>query len=73
MDRRDLLNGINEFLSDSIILPPGDFDKELLLHTVEITKMKNRHAIRRLTRTRSQNTIRSTDRDNRLSQGKNIE
>lgn len=40
MDRRDLLNGIHDFLSDSIVLPPGDFDKELLLPVIETAKMK---------------------------------
>ncbi|XP_066263359.1 band 3 anion transport protein-like isoform X2 [Branchiostoma lanceolatum] len=29
-DRSDLLRGINEFLADSIVLPPGDFDRRLL-------------------------------------------
>ncbi|XP_078620588.1 band 3 anion transport protein-like [Branchiostoma floridae x Branchiostoma japonicum] len=29
-DRSDLLRGINEFLGDSIVLPPGDFDRRLL-------------------------------------------
>lgn len=44
MDRRDLLNGIHDFLSDSIVLPPGDFDKELLLPVIETAKMKNAKA-----------------------------
>ncbi|KAI8483782.1 Anion exchange protein 3 [Branchiostoma belcheri] len=29
-DRSDLLRGINEVLGDSIVLPPGDFDRRLL-------------------------------------------
>ena len=28
--RVDLLNGINQFLDQSIVLPPGDWDKDLL-------------------------------------------
>lgn len=29
--RKNLLNGINEFLDDSIVLPPGDWDNHELL------------------------------------------
>lgn len=28
-DRRDMLKGIHEFLEESIVLPPGDWDNEL--------------------------------------------
>lgn len=54
MDRRDLLNGINDFLSDSIVLPPGDFDKELLLPIIETAKIKHIKAKRRSTRKQKQ-------------------
>ena len=54
MDRRDLLNGINDFLSDSIVLPPGDFDKELLLPIIETAKIKHTKAKRRSTRKQKQ-------------------
>ncbi|CAH0401805.1 unnamed protein product [Chilo suppressalis] len=30
-DRRELLSGINEFLDDSIVLPPGDWERQALL------------------------------------------
>ncbi len=50
MDRRDLLHGVNDFLSDSIVLPPGDFDKELLLPILETSKMKKMNLKRRATR-----------------------
>ncbi|CAF0881089.1 unnamed protein product [Adineta steineri] len=61
MDRRDLLSGINDFLSDSIVLPPGDFDKELLLPIVETAKIKNNNAKRRSTRRKKQTNNKSSD------------
>ena len=61
MDRRDLLGGINDFLTDTIVLPPGDFDKELLLPVIETAKMKNNNAKRRSTRRRKQTKGRSAD------------
>jgi hypothetical protein len=70
MDRRDLLNGINDFLSDSIVLPPGDFDKELLLPIIETAKMKKINAKRHSTRTQSQNNDRLNEQDPRQSQSK---
>jgi hypothetical protein len=63
MDRRDLLNGVNDFLSDSIVLPPGDFDKELLLPIIETAKMKKLRAKRHSSRTQSQNTDRINESD----------
>jgi hypothetical protein len=68
MDRRDLLNGINDFLSDSIVLPPGDFDKELLLPIVETAKIKNTQAKRRSTRLKKRNNDRSNDHQQQQSQ-----
>jgi solute carrier family 4 (anion exchanger), member 2 len=61
MDRRDLLNGINDFLSDSIVLPPGDFDKELLLPIIETAKLKHIKAKRRSTRKQKQVKERAND------------
>ncbi|CAF1299740.1 unnamed protein product [Adineta steineri] len=61
MDRRDLLHGVNDFLSDSIVLPPGDFDKELLLPIIETNKMKKMNIKRRLTRLQSQHIDRIHD------------
>ncbi|CAN7990661.1 unnamed protein product, partial [Ixodes hexagonus] len=37
-DRRDLLRAINEFLDDSIVLPPGDWDRKSLLPVDDIKK-----------------------------------
>jgi hypothetical protein len=68
MDRRDLLSGINDFLSDSIVLPPGDFDKELLLPIIETSKMKRMNAKRHSSRTQSQHTDRLNDQDTPQSQ-----
>lgn len=59
MDRRDIMNGINDFLTDTIVLPPGDFDKELLMPIIETAKMKNNNAKRRSTRRRKQAKSRS--------------
>lgn len=69
MDRRDLLNGVNDFLTDSIVLPPGDFDKELLLPVIETAKLKKMNAKQR-TRARSQNMEQITEQGHRTSQGK---
>ena len=63
MDRRDLLNGIHDFLSDSIVLPPGDFDKELLLPILETAKSKRMKTKRHSTRTPSQYTDRLNESD----------
>jgi hypothetical protein len=68
MDRRDLLSGINNFLTDSIVLPPGDFDKELLLPIIETAKLKKTNAKRRSTRLRNQNSVRSTDSQQQQAQ-----
>lgn len=35
-DRRDLLSAINEFLDDSIVLPPGDWERQALLPLEEL-------------------------------------
>lgn len=37
-DRKDLLCAINEFLDDSIVLPPGDWERKSLLPIQEIRK-----------------------------------
>jgi solute carrier family 4 anion exchanger 2 len=41
-DRKELLSAINEFLDDSIVLPPGKWDKEHLLPFEEL-KEKNEY------------------------------
>lgn len=35
-DRRDLLSAVNEFLDDSIVLPPGDWESQALLPVDEL-------------------------------------
>ncbi|KAL1432260.1 hypothetical protein MTO96_013584 [Rhipicephalus appendiculatus] len=37
-DRRDLLRAINEFLDDSVVLPPGDWDRKSLLPVDDLKK-----------------------------------
>jgi solute carrier family 4 anion exchanger 2 len=39
-DRKELLSAINEFLDDSIVLPPGKWDKEHLLPFQELKAKK---------------------------------
>lgn len=41
-DRKELLSAINEFLDDSIVLPPGKWDREHLLPFEEL-KEKNEY------------------------------
>jgi hypothetical protein len=72
MDRRDLLNGINDFLSDSIVLPPGDFDKELLLPIIETAKRKRMRAKRHSSRAPSQNNDKLNEQEPSQSQSKNF-
>ncbi|XP_065304819.1 band 3 anion transport protein-like isoform X2 [Dermacentor albipictus] len=37
-DRRDLLRAMNEFLDDSVVLPPGDWDRKSLLPVDDLKK-----------------------------------
>ena len=34
--RKDLLDAINQFLDDSIVLPPGNLNKEILLPILDM-------------------------------------
>lgn len=68
MDRRDLLSGINDFFSDSIVLPPGEFDKELLLPIIETAKVKNNNTKRRSTRRKKQNNDRLNENQQQQTQ-----
>jgi hypothetical protein len=61
MDRRDLLNGINDFFADSIVLPPGDFDRELLLPIIETAKVKKTNTKRRSTRRKNKSNDRTNE------------
>ena len=38
--REDLLDAINEFLDDSMVLPPGEWDKKTLLPIMDMAKKK---------------------------------
>lgn len=52
-DRRELLSAINEFLDDSIVLPPGDWERQALLPFEELKaksemiRRRKRNAIER--------------------------
>lgn len=41
-ERRQLLSAINDFLDDSVVLPPGDWDSKNLLSVSEIQEMRKR-------------------------------
>lgn len=45
-ERRELLSAINEFLDDSIVLPPGDWERQALLPFDEL-KAKSEHIRKR--------------------------
>ena len=47
LSKDDLLDAIDKFLDDSIVLPPGDWDEKLLLPT-----MQQRNQLRRRKRKR---------------------
>ncbi|XP_028035367.1 anion exchange protein 3 isoform X2 [Bombyx mandarina] len=54
-DRRELLSAINEFLDDSIVLPPGDWERQALLPLEELrakSEMIRRRKINALERKR---------------------
>ena len=41
-ERRELLSAINDFLDDSVVLPPGDWDSKNLLSLGEIQELRKR-------------------------------
>lgn len=41
-ERRELLSAINDFLDESVVLPPGDWDSKNLLSMSEIQELRNR-------------------------------
>ena len=45
-DRQDMLNSINSFLDETVVLPPGDWDKKNLLSMSEIQELKRKKRIR---------------------------
>lgn len=50
--RQDLLDALNAFLHDSIVLPPGEWDKKTLLPIME----KTQHNVLKKRRKESQKT-----------------
>ena len=46
-ERRELLSAINEFLDESVVLPPGDWDSKNLLSIEEIQEMRRRRKDRK--------------------------
>ena len=47
--KKDFLDAMDEFLDDSIVLPPGDWDEELLLpvmHERNELRRRNRECVR---------------------------
>ena len=40
--RKDLLKALNNFLDDSVVLPPGEIDKETLLPIISMAKEKQK-------------------------------
>merc|ERR1719312_698336 len=45
--KRELLHAINVFLDDSVVLPPGDWNKQKLLAMADIMDMRKRREERR--------------------------
>ncbi|XP_074641945.1 anion exchange protein 3-like isoform X2 [Tubulanus polymorphus] len=41
-ERQDLLDAINEFLDDSVVLPPGDWDQKTLLPIMDMKKKQQK-------------------------------
>lgn len=41
-NRHDVLNAINEFLEDSLVLPPGNWDEKTLLPILNLAKEKTK-------------------------------
>lgn len=39
-ERLELLDAINQFLNDSIVLPPGEWDRKTLLPIMEMAKKR---------------------------------
>ena len=40
--RQDLIDAINEFLDDSMVLPPGEWDKKTLLPIMDMARKKSK-------------------------------
>merc|ERR1719427_2618552 len=46
-EKQELLHAINEFLDDSVVLPPGDWDRKHILPINEIMEMRQRRKTRK--------------------------
>ena len=46
-EKQELLHAINEFLDDSVVLPPGDWDRKHILPINEIMEMRQRRKVRK--------------------------
>jgi HCO3- transporter family/Band 3 cytoplasmic domain len=70
-DRKELLSAINDFLDDSIVLPPGKWDKEHLLPFEEL-KEKNEYIRNRKTKALEEKlkakTVLSSEEEKKLLQ-----
>jgi len=40
--RKDMLDGINSFLQESIVLPPGEYDQKKLRPIVDMARQRSR-------------------------------
>ncbi|XP_038047083.1 anion exchange protein 3-like isoform X11 [Patiria miniata] len=47
LDKHDIMKGISEFLNDTMVLPPGDWDRDLLLPITRIQKKEQAKVMRR--------------------------
>ena len=45
-ERQELLNSINNFLDETVVLPPGDWDRKNLLSMADIMELKRKKRIR---------------------------
>ena len=45
-ERQELLNAINNFLDETVVLPPGDWDKKNLLSMSDIMELKRKKRMR---------------------------
>ncbi len=48
-ERKELLSAINDFLDESVVLPPGDWDSKNLLSINEIQELRKRRLERKAT------------------------
>jgi len=70
-EKRELLHAINAFLDESVVLPPGDWDKKALLSMPEIMEMRNRAKGRKalLHKEEAKNAVESDQKKSLMSVG----